>query len=73
MVRPMLSAIVAAAALAAAPAVPASERPARAAAAVQLTVAASGDFLIHEPVWERARDLLDKFLSERASERLLEA
>ena len=29
--------------------------PARTAEPVQLTVAASGDFLIHEPIWERAR------------------
>ena len=51
----MLLALVAIALLAAGP----SERPAGGTSVtadpVRLTVAASGDFLIHEPVWERAR------------------
>jgi poly-gamma-glutamate synthesis protein (capsule biosynthesis protein) len=51
----MLSPLVAVALLAAGGGERAAGHTAAAADPVRLTIAASGDFLIHEPVWERAR------------------
>ena len=54
-VRDMLSALVAVALLAAGPEARVADGARPSADPVKLTIAASGDFLIHEPIWERAR------------------
>ena len=51
----MLSALVAVALMAAGPGERVADDTTAAAGPVRLTIAASGDFLIHQPVWERAR------------------